>query len=37
LKIEKLDYAGNKEAPENNLTDEDVHKLANSVEGNTEF
>ena len=37
LKVEKLDYSGDKEAPENNLQDEDVHKLSKAVEGNHEF
>lgn len=37
LKVEKLDYAGDKEAPENNLKDEDVHNLATAIQGNAEF
>ena len=37
IKVEKLEYAGDKEAPENNLKDEDVHKLATAIQGNAEF
>ena len=37
MRVEKLDYAGDKEAPENNLTDDDVQNLSKAVEGNHEF
>mgnify|MGYP006087863169 CR=1 FL=1 len=37
MRVEKLDYSGDKDAPENNLKDDDVQNLAKAVEGNTEY
>ena len=37
LRVEKLDYAGDLKAPENNITDDDVRELAAALEGNHEF
>jgi hypothetical protein len=37
LKVEKLDYSGDKENTEGNLKDDDVQKLSLAVEGNHEF